>query len=317
MAALTTWEIRIENTRANIEKTRKTIEKQQKTLEKREEKLRALGGEPEDLKGTIKMALDKGDNDMYWAASDCEDSHDLIENNQKKLKELGEKLLGYKEKYNAEVKRNDIPYIPALEEFLTGWRNEATDWYHERSNALAEFVQKHNDAVSAINAKYDPYWAHTQEIEAAKKAAGEDYTSYHKRMNFNFSQDVQGLYQNGRVGDPKYEAALSKMLDEEMQAKRLDLYYRCTSAVGVIADASDLKIGNNGSLNGIVVGESGKKARVETIMAGGYNIQCLHYRVLINPIQEKRKLDEQIQNASSRGNGHKGESSPHIQAQER
>ena len=79
------------------------------------------------------------------------------------------------------------------------------------------------------------------------------------------------------------------MLVDEVNGKRIDLFKRCSAVVGVITDATNLSVGQNLSLNGFIVGENGK-ARVETIMAGGYNQdtivnvnrgQCLHYRVLV------------------------------------
>lgn len=50
--------------------------------------------------------------------------------------------------------------------------------------------------------------------------------------------------------------------------------------VGKITDAKGLTIGMNGELNGLVIGDK-DSATVTTILAGGYNIQCLHYRVLV------------------------------------
>ena len=96
-----------------------------------------------------------------------------------------------------------------------------------------------------------------------------------------FTQDCLNL---ASYSDKEFEGALNKMLDREVASKRVDLYHRCSAVVGVITDATGLKTGNNGSINGIVIGEEGK-AEVETILAGGYNIQVLHYRVLVKPLK--------------------------------
>ena len=51
-----------------------------------------------------------------------------------------------------------------------------------------------------------------------------------------------------------------------------------------ITDAAALYIGPEGDINGIIVGTEGK-AKIQTIGAGGYNIQCFHFRTLIHEIK--------------------------------
>ena len=67
----------------------------------------------------------------------------------------------------------------------------------------------------------------------------------------------------------------------------LDLLKRVTKITGPVTDWSGLRVtqGNMGAvLNGIVIGEEGK-ARVESILAGGYAIQRLHVRTLVKEIK--------------------------------
>ena len=64
----------------------------------------------------------------------------------------------------------------------------------------------------------------------------------------------------------------------------LNLLNRTISITGKIVDTKSLCLSqdNNGFsiINGVVIGENGK-AKVESILAGGYNIQRLHVRVLV------------------------------------
>ena len=78
--------------------------------------------------------------------------------------------------------------------------------------------------------------------------------------------------------------ALEKILNNEVEAKKEMFIERIKEVVGVIEDLTDLSIGDNGEINGIVIGKK-CKARVQTIGAGGYNIQCYHFRVLVNKIK--------------------------------
>ena len=79
------------------------------------------------------------------------------------------------------------------------------------------------------------------------------------------------------------ETSIKKTIENEKQVKIIQLTMRVTNVVGTITDAAHLEIGEKGDLVGIIEGEKGK-ATVETITAGGWNIQCFHYRTIVNKI---------------------------------
>jgi hypothetical protein len=88
----------------------------------------------------------------------------------------------------------------------------------------------------------------------------------------------------GSENTQKVNELLNKILDKDIEAKRKGFISKITKVVGDILDLEDLKIGVDGSINGIVKG-SICNAKVTTIYAGGENIQCLHYRVLVKKIK--------------------------------
>lgn len=120
----TTLDLRIQNTKASIEKTKRTLERYEKQREKRSVALKAQGVDITQLSAEGRRAAQNGQNDLYWDICDLTHTMEDIERNEKKLEELQQKLSGYREKRAAEEKRNDIPHIPALEDFLAQWKEK-------------------------------------------------------------------------------------------------------------------------------------------------------------------------------------------------
>ena len=82
-------------------------------------------------------------------------------------------------------------------------------------------------------------------------------------------------------------AWLENEIEEEKQYKLISIIEKINKIVGTITDASHLSIGDNGEINGVIEGTEGK-ATVETIGAGGWNIQRYHLRTLVHEWKEKR-----------------------------
>lgn len=79
------------------------------------------------------------------------------------------------------------------------------------------------------------------------------------------------------------EEALDRTIKEEKEYKVAELISLVMDVVGVITDAKGLTIGAKGQLNGFIIGTHGK-AEINTVAAGGWNIQKFHFRTLINKI---------------------------------
>lgn len=297
---LRTLEIRIQNARANIVKVKNTLARHQKALDKYRKQLDERGIDYSNLAEARAQAARSNRDEDYWLLCDYDNKLDDIKNNEKKLNELYEKLESYKEQFEVESKRQEVPHIPALEEFLAGWKENARDWYCGQVSAFHAFNAERDRIRAEIKAKYAPReFYHRKEIAEEEKAAKVDHDSYKQQVKANYTADVLQMAQEGAPGQPRFDQKLEEDLDDEVRRKRLDLYLRCTAAVGVITDAAGLRVGDNGSINGFVVGENGK-ASVETVWAGGYNIQRLHYRVMVKPVRVKESLASKIQEAQQR-----------------
>lgn len=76
------------------------------------------------------------------------------------------------------------------------------------------------------------------------------------------------------------DETLEKRAKKDSDFYVLDLIRRVTKKVGTIQDYRNLTV-NGPAINGVIIGERGS-TRLETIIAGGYNIQREHYRVILH-----------------------------------
>lgn len=84
------------------------------------------------------------------------------------------------------------------------------------------------------------------------------------------------------------EEQIKKQNEKDADNLILNMINRTIELTGIITDCKGLFLDkdNNGFtiINGLIIGKKGK-ARIESILAGGYNIQRLHIRVLVKEIK--------------------------------
>lgn len=81
-----------------------------------------------------------------------------------------------------------------------------------------------------------------------------------------------------------YTSASPRSLDKEAASKKADIIARCNDKAGGIDEVEWTYIGPDGRVNGIISGPKGRFS-IKSIYAGGYNIQCLHVRVLVHKLK--------------------------------
>lgn len=121
------------------------------------------------------------------------------------------------------------------------------------------------------------------EAEAKKEALNEAripeieaYLDYWLAKTIEYYKEHNLLVET-YAGDPA--TATVKELTDERNRKSDVITRRLLAKVGKVLKTSGLNIGLDGNINGFVRGEKGS-VEVRSILAGGWNIQCLHSRLL-------------------------------------
>lgn len=246
---ITTLQDKITKANEKIGRKQQTIEKMQKLIEKKNLELAKLGYEGLTREKWYKM------NDQtetgykaYWTMCDIEHAQDSIEDRTREIAETKKTIEKYEAQLAGEIERESIliKEIPeSMKEMQAELVTEWDAWDIERRNRI-------KDAYKSMDYK--------------------TFTKKHTRADYEFMHLTDDQIHNTNLRD-------AKMLI-------INLYYRVREITGDVTDWKGIRLekGNMGAvLNGQVIGKEGI-AYVESILAGGYNIQRLHVRTLVHSI---------------------------------
>lgn len=236
---------------ASIEYIQKRIEGKAKEIQKLEKKLARIE----------KAKASNWENNPYYY-----NEWDLTR--ATKELDLAKKVLTeYQEALAKETEKDNSRNVEAIINFLNGWADRVFDWYcKEFANYQVAFAD-YKIKVARLQERYTYSRDSYKEYKEIKK-------KFESRWNFLYGY----ITDKCKLDTEK----LRKELEQDKKAKYDDIINRTNKIVGTITDAAGLRVGEKGELNGRIEGTRGT-AIVETIGAGGYNIQCFHFRTLIKP----------------------------------
>lgn len=184
--------------------------------------------------------------------------------------------------------------VSPLDQFLNNWKEAVRTYYTNLRKELDE-IQSEDPEINAENLK-SIQWAYGKAIGKQKysdskieKKLTSDLPKHEKsnlkveirRQKYNnwagvlTNQDVNFVEMMNRIDN-----YLEDSLESMVQDKKDTFIKRVESKSGKIIDMNGLTLGEDGSINGKVIGDK-KTVEVTTVFAGGYNVQCLHFRVLV------------------------------------
>lgn len=200
-------------------------------------------------KKTAKLA-ELSEHDRFWAECDIKYWKEDIERNAREIEEIRASIETYKKQLAGETEKEEI-FLKEIPEIMKRMQIELVE-------------------------KWDAWdMSRRDELKAYYRANG--YTEFRKKYNNRSDLEFKD----------KTDEQIHKSNEKDAKALILDLYRRVKNITGEVTDWDGIhaEIGTWGFtvLNGVVIGKQGK-CRVESIYAGGYNIQRLHVRVLTHEI---------------------------------
>lgn len=208
------------------------------------------------------------ESDLRWCLKDLEAAKEALAKYQAELQTATEKA----------ESRN----VTVILEFLEGWKARSRKFY---ADSFGRYV-KAKEEYREKEASYTEWFNRARINDPDRKSKEDEYHAYRKQFNEAWAFLAPYLTRQANAETCRYEVVLAvekldKDLDTEANRKYDFIIERTNTIVGEITDASGLSVGAKGDLNGYIIGAKGR-AKVQTIGAGGYNIQCFHFRTLIN-----------------------------------
>lgn len=160
-----------------------------------------------------------------------------------------------------------------IDEFIKLWK----------VNALEYYTYKHNQ-YKALKDDKSPLSERDQSfLRTIGYANTKQAPNYYRQVAFlrsNFGKDwkTQDI-----IKSSLFEELITPLIEKEGAKKKADFIAKVNDKVGKIHNGS-LNWGVDNGIEGYLEGEKGN-FNVQTIYAGGYNIQRLHYRVLIKKVK--------------------------------
>ncbi len=241
-----------------IETLQKRVDGKQKTVQKLLEK-----------RERILLAKDSG-----WEKNPyCYNETDLLRVERELNREI-EAREKYQEMLAEEEAKAASRNIKPILDFLDGWEERTVAFFIKKRQeylvAKEEYYKKDKDFCQTYNDRF--------QVNLSKEEVKKLESSW-RALRVTFQRDWNFIIRY-ESGTGSWEENMKKAVAKEKVAKYDDLVERVTCITGQITDASGIHLGKKGDLNGIIRGKSGN-ARIETIGAGGWNIQCYHFRTLV------------------------------------
>ena len=254
---------------ASIEFITKRIEGKQKEIKKLESKLARI--EKAQATNWEVNPYYYGEDDLRWTLKD--------------LAAAREALAKYEAQLTAETEKASSRNVTAILEFLEDWKRKVMEYYTDK---FARYLVAYEEYCAKIREHAD-WFNHGGWRQENAKEIDEEYRKYRKAFSKRWGEMERYELREFNPETQQYDRVfnrdkLAKELEQEANAKYDDIIERTNAICGKITDARGLWVGNKGDLDGIIVGERGT-AKVQTIGAGGYNIQCFHFRTLVHEVK--------------------------------
>ena len=196
--------------------------------------------------------------EYLYKANECADS---IVNKREAIAEV--KRLIEKYNNNAEAEKNSKRSIEQLFNEVPELKQFIEECGERQYKYLVEYNEK-------LRKQWEAYYKADRELcDLWNTGKHEEYRSKEKEV-----RKMKPKHYYSSQEQIKNEVEMWKTNEGKLMAERIKTEF------GEVKSTS-LSLGADGNVNGYIVGTN-KTAKIETIFAGGYNIQCLHTRFLVH-----------------------------------